>query len=86
MVLKPDRTVRFDSVNHEPLIFAVLLTLRTSLCQKNMDPYEPRLNRTVLRTVNGSRGSFLFQPMLAKIKDSASMHFRFFSNLEQKNL
>jgi len=48
---------------------------------KSMDPYETQLNRTILRTVNGSRsshGSFLFWPMLAKIKDLANMHFRIF--------
>ena len=50
-VLKPDRTVRFDQDNLEPLIFTVLLASRTVLWEKNRDPYESRLDLTVLRTM-----------------------------------
>ena len=53
----PNRTIRSDRKNLEPLIFAVLLTLRTVLCEKCMKPLEPRSNRTVLRTMTGFRGS-----------------------------
>ena len=51
-------------VNHEPLIFAVLLTLRTSPYQKSMEPLELQLDCTTLRTMVGfhdSHSSFLFQ-------------------------
>ena len=53
----PDRTVRSDQVNREPLIILGLLDLRTSLCEKCMKPFEPRSNSIVLRTMAGFRGS-----------------------------
>ena len=53
----PDRTVRSDRDNWEPLTNTVLLTTRTVLCTKSRKPFEPRLNRPDLRTMNGSHSS-----------------------------
>ena len=47
----PNWTVRFDQENREPLTITVLLSLRTGLCQKSREPFEPQFNRTVLRTM-----------------------------------
>ena len=55
--LDPDRTVRSDRDNREPLTNTVLLTTKIVLCTKSTKPFEPRLNRPDLRTVNGSHGS-----------------------------
>ena len=46
-----DRTVRFDQENLKPLIFTVLLALRTPLWEKSKDLCEQRLDLTVLRIV-----------------------------------
>ena len=40
-----------NSVYHESLTIAVLLTLKTSLWEKSMEPLKPRLGHMVLRTV-----------------------------------
>ena len=49
MVLRPGP----DPVYYELLIIPVLLILRTSLCDKSMEPLEPQLDRTILRNVAG---------------------------------
>ena len=54
--LDPDRTVRSDRDNREPLTNTVLLTTRIVLCTKSTKPFEPQLNRSDLRIVNGSHG------------------------------
>ena len=46
-----DWTVRSDQENLEPLIFAILLALRTPLWEKNRDLWELWSDLTVLRTV-----------------------------------
>ena len=51
MFWNPDRTVRSNRKNREPLTITVLLCSRTGLCQKCREPFEPRFNHTVLRTV-----------------------------------
>ena len=52
----PDRTVRSDRDNREPLTNTILLTTRIVLCTKSTKPFEQRLNRPDLRIVNGSHG------------------------------
>ena len=74
----PDRTVRSDRKNLEPLIFAVLLASRTVLEEKNRDPCEPRSDLTVLKTVNGSHGSFFFSIYRLKLKIWPACTFDFF--------
>ena len=53
----PDRTIRSDQENHNPLTILVLLPLETVLSKKSRKPFKPRLNRSGLRTVNGFHGS-----------------------------
>ena len=53
----PDRTVRSDRKTSNRSFFAVLLPLRTALCEKCMKPLELRSKCTILRTVAGFRGS-----------------------------
>ena len=55
--LDPHRTVRSDRDNREPLTNTVLLTTKIVLCTKSTKPFESRLNRLDLRTVNDSHGS-----------------------------
>ena len=79
-----DRIVQSNSVNCEPFFFAVLLALRTSLCKKNIDPCEPRLNRMVLKTVNSSHGSFLFSKYRLKLKIWPACTLDFFQIWNQR--
>ena len=64
-----------DAINGEHFVVTVLLILRISLYKKNKKSIEQlklRLNLTVLRTVVGFHGSFLFRPISAKIENSTS--------------
>ena len=63
-----DWTVQFDWKNLELLIFAVLLVSRIAPWKKSRDPCKPRLDLTVLRTVNGSRSSHRYLLKKKKIK------------------
>ena len=78
-VLKPEpnRTVRPEKPQTTHL--AVLLTLRTALCEKCMKPLEPWSNRTVLRTVASFRGSHgsIFSLYLARKLISVHKEFEY---------
>ena len=77
--LDPDRTVRFDPINREPLVIPVLLALRTFLYEKCMKPLKPQSNCTVLRTVAGFRGSHgsIFLQYLAGKQISVHKEFEY---------
>ena len=64
----PNRTVRSNRKNLEPLLFAVLLASKTVQWEKNRDPCEPRSDLTVLRTVIRPLLTVLYFPLIWTFK------------------
>ena len=80
-----DRTIQSDRENLELLIFAVLLISRTALWEKRRDPCKPRSNFMVLKTMNGSHGSFIFfSKYRLKLKIWLACTLDFFQIWDQK--